>query len=73
MTRCFHRSKSLRFASLVAPALLAATIASERVASAEDGTELAALIAAEQAYERGVDLISTKPEEAKDAFEKAAS
>lgn len=73
MTRCFHRSKSLRFASLVAPALLAATIASERVASAEDGTELGALIAAEQAYERGVDLISTKPEEAKDAFEKAAS
>lgn len=42
-------------------------------AGAEDGTELGAIVAAEGAYQRGVELLPTKPDEARLAFEKAAA
>ena len=73
MSRRLPLSIPTRVVVLAAFAMGLVAIGQARVAHAEDGTELAALIAAEQAYERGVELISTKPEEAKDAFEKAAA
>ena len=73
MSRRLPLSIPTRVVVLAAFAMGLVAIGQARVANAEDGTELAALIAAEQAYERGVELISTKPEEAKDAFEKAAA
>ena len=63
------RRATLAFAWITIVGVLA--IASP--AGAEDGTNLAAIIAAEQAYERGAELLPTKPEEAKLAFEKAAA
>lgn len=73
MSRRLPLSIPTRVVVLAAFAMGLVAIGQARVAHAEDGTELAALIAAERAYERGVELISTKPEEAKDAFEKAAA
>lgn len=73
MSGPLSHSKAMRFAASVALAMLVAVIANARDAHAEDGTELGALISAEQAYERGVELLQTKPDEAKAAFEKAAA
>lgn len=73
MSRSLSRSKPTWIAVLAAFAMLVAVLATGGTARAEDGTELAALLAAEQAYERGVELLPTKPAEAKVAFEKAAA
>jgi hypothetical protein len=67
--RCEARRATLAFAWITILGVLAVA----RPAGAENGTELGAIVAAENAYERGVELLPTKPDEARLAFEKAAA
>jgi hypothetical protein len=58
---------------VLACAAMFGCLGAENRAIAEDGTDLGAIVAAEKTYDRGIELLSTKPEDAQRAFERAAA